>query len=55
LQAQDVGALDNQEAVASLQTLDAVADTVNGATAELVIGKVKKGGIFATVLAPGCE
>jgi NADPH:quinone reductase-like Zn-dependent oxidoreductase len=30
--------------------LDAVADTVNGITSELLIGKVKAGGIFASVL-----
>jgi NADPH:quinone reductase-like Zn-dependent oxidoreductase len=43
-------ALDDQDAVSSLQTLDAVADTVNGTTAELLIGKVKGGGIFASVV-----
>jgi NADPH:quinone reductase-like Zn-dependent oxidoreductase len=43
-------AVDNPDAVASLQMLDAVADTVNGTTAELLIGKVKAGGIFASVL-----
>jgi NADPH:quinone reductase-like Zn-dependent oxidoreductase len=45
-----VVAVDDQEAVVALQALDAVADTVNGTTAELLIGKVKSGGIFATVL-----
>jgi NADPH:quinone reductase-like Zn-dependent oxidoreductase len=54
-QAEDLGAdhvlsVDDAEAVKSLQTLDAVADTVNGVTAELLIGKVKAGGIFASVL-----
>lgn len=43
-------AVDDQEAVKSLQPLDAVADTVNGSTAESLIGKVRAGGIFATVL-----
>jgi NADPH:quinone reductase-like Zn-dependent oxidoreductase len=45
-----VVAIDDQDAVSSLQTLDAVADTVNGKTSELLIGKVKAGGIFASVL-----
>jgi NADPH:quinone reductase-like Zn-dependent oxidoreductase len=45
-------AVDDQEAVANLPRLDAVADTVNGTTAELLIGKVKAGGIFASVLGP---
>ena len=47
-----VVALDNPEAMAGLQPLDAVADAVNGATAEFLIGKVKAGGIFASVLGP---
>jgi NADPH:quinone reductase-like Zn-dependent oxidoreductase len=45
-----VVALDDEEAVRSLQPLDAVADTVNGKTAELLIAKVKPGGLFASVL-----
>ena len=45
-------AVDNPDAVASLEALDAVADTVNGPTAALLIGKVKAGGIFASVLGP---
>jgi NADPH:quinone reductase-like Zn-dependent oxidoreductase len=36
--------------IASLPELDAVADTVNGKTAEKLIGKVKRDGVFATVL-----
>jgi len=43
-----VVALDDPVAVAALPALDAVADAVNGATAELLIGKA--GGIFASVL-----
>jgi len=43
-------AVDNPDAVAGLEALDAVADTVNGATAALLIGKVKAGGTFASVL-----
>jgi NADPH:quinone reductase-like Zn-dependent oxidoreductase len=50
LNVDDVVALDNLDAVSSLQALDAVADTVDGTTAELLIGKVKAGGIFASVL-----
>jgi len=45
-----VVALDDQAALASLKMLDAVADTVNGAAAEQLTGKVKAGGIFASVL-----
>jgi len=47
-----VVALDDKDDVAALRALDAVADTVNGATAELLIGKVKGGGLFASVLGP---
>jgi NADPH:quinone reductase-like Zn-dependent oxidoreductase len=45
-----VVALDDEQALRNLKPLDAVADTVNGKTAELLIGKVKPGGVFATVL-----
>jgi len=45
-------AIDDNEAVAAMQMLDAVADTVNGATAALLMGKIKAGGIFASVLGP---
>jgi NADPH:quinone reductase-like Zn-dependent oxidoreductase len=45
-------ALDDADALKSLEPLDAVADTLAGSIAELLIGKVKKGGIFATVLTP---
>lgn len=43
-------ALDDDNAVASLELLDAIADTVNGVTAIKLIGKLKQGGVFATVL-----
>lgn len=46
----DIVAVDDPQAVENLQALDAVADAVNGTTAELLISKVKAGGIFATVL-----
>jgi NADPH:quinone reductase-like Zn-dependent oxidoreductase len=52
LGADQVVALDDPKAVADLPELDAVADTVNGATAEFMLGKVKSGGIFASVLGP---
>lgn len=50
LGADSVVAVDDSDAIANLQALDAVADTVNGGTAELLIAKVKSGGIFASVL-----
>jgi NADPH:quinone reductase-like Zn-dependent oxidoreductase len=45
-------AIDDENAVASLKSLDAVADTVNGATAQLLIAKVRPGETFASVLGP---
>jgi NADPH:quinone reductase-like Zn-dependent oxidoreductase len=53
--AQAVGAdsvvtLDDAEALKALEPLDAVADTVGGKTADEVIGKIKQGGVFASVL-----
>lgn len=52
LGADKVVALDDAQAVEALQTVDAVADTVGGETADAVIKKVKSGGIFASVLGP---
>src|SRR6201993_596519 len=43
-------ATDDDNAIAILPMLDVVADTVNGKTAEKLIGKVKSGGVFASVL-----
>jgi NADPH:quinone reductase-like Zn-dependent oxidoreductase len=43
-------ATDDDTAIANLSPLDAVADTVDGRTAEKLIAKVKPGGVFATVL-----
>jgi NADPH:quinone reductase-like Zn-dependent oxidoreductase len=43
-------ATDDDTAIASLAPLDAVADTVNGKTAEKLIARVKPGGVFASVL-----
>jgi NADPH:quinone reductase-like Zn-dependent oxidoreductase len=45
-----VVSLDDEEAVRSLKPLDAVADTVGGKVAEILVGKVKAGGVFASVL-----
>jgi NADPH:quinone reductase-like Zn-dependent oxidoreductase len=52
LHADQVVATDDDDAMAKLPALDAVADAVNGKTASQLISKVKTGGIFATVLAP---
>src|SRR3984957_8881142 len=41
-------ATDDDTAIANLPPLDAVADTVDGRTAEKLIAKVKPGGVFAT-------
>jgi len=43
-------ALDDETAVAGLELLDAIADTVSGPTATKLIGKLKQGGVFASVL-----
>jgi NADPH:quinone reductase-like Zn-dependent oxidoreductase len=48
--ADQVVATDDDTAIANLTPLDAVADTVDGRTAEKLIAKVKTGGVFATVL-----
>ena len=45
-----VVATDDDTAIANLPPLDAVADTVDGKTAENLIAKVKPGGVFATVV-----
>jgi NADPH:quinone reductase-like Zn-dependent oxidoreductase len=52
LGADAVVAIDDQDAIATLPPLDAVADTVNGKTAEQLIQKIRKGGVFASVLGP---
>jgi NADPH:quinone reductase-like Zn-dependent oxidoreductase len=48
--ADQVFATDDDDAIANLPPLDAVADTVGGRTAEKLIAKVKPGGVFASVL-----
>jgi NADPH:quinone reductase-like Zn-dependent oxidoreductase len=56
-EAMDLGAIaatdiNDDASIASLGSLDAVADTVGGASAAKLIAKVKPGGIFGTVLGP---
>ena len=48
--ADQVVATDDDTAIADLAPLDAVADTVNGKTAEKLIAKVKPGGVYASVV-----
>jgi NADPH:quinone reductase-like Zn-dependent oxidoreductase len=50
--ADEVLALDDEDAVAKLGFVDAVADTVGGATAQMLMSKVKQGGVFGSVLGP---
>jgi NADPH:quinone reductase-like Zn-dependent oxidoreductase len=45
-------ALDDQAALKSLEPVDAIADTISGSIADQLIGKVKNGGVFASVLGP---
>jgi NADPH:quinone reductase-like Zn-dependent oxidoreductase len=52
LGADHVLALDDADAVEKLGFIDAVADTVGGATAEKLMAKVKQGGVFASVVGP---
>jgi NADPH:quinone reductase-like Zn-dependent oxidoreductase len=52
LGAAQVLALDDTAAMEKLGFIDAVADTVGGKTAEILLGKVKQGGVFASVLGP---
>jgi NADPH:quinone reductase-like Zn-dependent oxidoreductase len=52
LGADQVLALDDAVAMEKLGFVDAVADTVGHETAEKLLGKVKQGGIFASVLGP---
>lgn len=50
LGADRVIATDDENAIATLPPLDAVADAVNGKTAQQLLGRVKQGGVFASVL-----
>jgi NADPH:quinone reductase-like Zn-dependent oxidoreductase len=48
--ADHVVATDDELEIANLPMVDAVADTVNGKTAEILIAKVKPGGVYASVV-----
>jgi NADPH:quinone reductase-like Zn-dependent oxidoreductase len=50
--ADQIVATDDDTAIANLRPLDAIADTVDGKTAEKLIAKVKPGGVFASVVGP---
>jgi NADPH:quinone reductase-like Zn-dependent oxidoreductase len=50
LGADHVMALDDTAAMEKLGFIDAVADTVGGETAQKLLGKVKQGGVFASVV-----
>ncbi len=50
LNADQIVALDDDQELNSLQELDAVGDAVNGETAEKLVSKLKKSGVFASVL-----
>ena len=52
LGADEVLALDDKDAMEKLGFIDAVADAVGGETAQKLLGKVKQGGVFASVLGP---
>jgi NADPH:quinone reductase-like Zn-dependent oxidoreductase len=52
LEADEVVALDDEQAMDRVGFLDAVADTVGGQTGEKLVAKVKQGGVFASVLGP---
>jgi NADPH:quinone reductase-like Zn-dependent oxidoreductase len=45
----EVVALDDEDALNALAPVDAIANTVRGKTAEQLLGKVKPGGVFASV------
>jgi NADPH:quinone reductase-like Zn-dependent oxidoreductase len=49
LGADQVVALDDEDALNALAPVDAVANTVRGKTAEQLLGKVRPGGVFASV------
>ena len=45
-------ATDDDAAIGNLPLLDAVADTVGGRTAGMLIARVRPGGVFASVVGP---
>ena len=52
LGADEMIALDDDDDIARLGFIDAVADTVNGETAQKLIAKVKQGGVYGSVVGP---
>jgi NADPH:quinone reductase-like Zn-dependent oxidoreductase len=50
--ADQVIALDDEDALGKLGFIDAVADTIGGKVGETMIGKVKQGGVYASVVGP---
>lgn len=52
LGADHVLALDDAAAIEKLGFIDAVADTVGGETGQKLLGKVKQGGVYASVVGP---
>lgn len=52
LGADAVLALDDEKAMSALGVIDAVADTVGGPTGEMLLAKVRPGGVFASVVGP---
>ena len=52
LGADKILALDDKDALNELGFVDGIADAVGGKTAELLLGKVKQNGVFASVLGP---
>ncbi|HEY5055647.1 MAG TPA: NADP-dependent oxidoreductase [Acidobacteriaceae bacterium] len=52
LGADEVIALDDDSELERVGFIDAVADTVNGETAQKLIGKVKQGGVYGSVVGP---
>jgi NADPH:quinone reductase-like Zn-dependent oxidoreductase len=52
LGADQVLALDDNEALAKLGLLDAVADTIGGEVGEMLLSNVKPGGVYASVVGP---
>jgi NADPH:quinone reductase-like Zn-dependent oxidoreductase len=52
LGADQVLALDDAAAIEKLGFIDAVADTVGGETGQKLLGKVKQGGVYASVVGP---
>jgi NADPH:quinone reductase-like Zn-dependent oxidoreductase len=52
LGADEIVALDDEDGMAKLGFVDAVADAVGGETATRLLSHVKQGGVFASVLGP---